>query len=139
MALSTFLSKEMLLWIGTDLVAFTTDFDFEVNKETIDVTTLSSAGWKAYLVDLKEWKVSFSGLVTRGTEGATETGWEELLTSLIGSDSTLTISIKTGVGGDQYITGSVFLTSLKMSGSVGDKLTYSGEMQGTGAFTLPTS
>jgi len=138
MALSAVLSKEMLVYIGSDVVAFTTDFDFEVNKESIDVTTLSSSGWKAFLVDLKEWKVSFSGLVTRGSEGASETGWEELLASLIGSDATLTISIKTTTSGDQYITGSVYLTSLKMSGSVSDKLTYSGEMQGTGAFTTPT-
>jgi len=139
MALSAVLAKEMIVYIGTDVVAFTTDFDFEVNKETVDITTLSSAGWKAFLVDLKEWKVSSSGLFTRGTEGANETGSEELLASLIGSDATLTVSVKTGVTGDQYITGSAYLISFKESGSVGDKITYSIELQGTGAFTLPTS
>lgn len=139
MALSAVLSKEMIVYIGTDVIAFATDFDFEVNKETIDITTLSAAGWKAFLVDLKEWKISTSGLLTRGTEGANETGSEELIASLIGSDATLTVAVKTGVPGDQYITGSAFLTSFKKSGSVGDKITFSAEFQGTGAFTLPTS
>jgi predicted secreted protein len=138
MALSAVLSKDMLISIGSNVIGFATDFDFEVNKQTIDITKLSSAGWKEFLVDLKEWKVSTSGMFTRGTPGANETGSPAMLASLIGSDAVVTISIKTAVTGDQYVTGSAYITSFKNSGSVGDKIKFSADFQGTGAFTLPT-
>ena len=138
MALSALLAKAMALYIGTDKLALVTDFDLEVNKETIDITTLDAAGWKQFLVDLKEWKISFSAIFTNGTEGANETGNEEILYSLVNSDSTLTAVLKTAVTGDQYVSGSAFLTSFKQSGGVGDKITWSGELQGTGALSLLT-
>lgn len=122
--------------ITNETLAFATDFDFEVNKETIDITTLASAGWKSFLVDLKEWKVSFSGLVTRGVPGAGEISYDELMTSLIGSDTDFTVIIKTTTTADQYHIGQAKLMSMKASGSVGDKLTYSGEMQGTSVLNL---
>lgn len=120
-------------------LGFATDFDFEINKQTIDVTTLSSAGWKAFMVDLKEWKVSFSGLITRGVPGATEICAADLLTSIIGVDTPLIAAIKTATSGDQYFVGEAFLTSFKNSGSVGDKIKYSGDLQGSGPISLLTN
>jgi len=139
MALTAVLSKEFFVLVGTKNIAFATDFDFEINKETIDVTTLDPDGWKAYLVDLKSWKISCSGLVTRGTPGGTETNNDDLLTSLLGTDTALTMAVNTKVSGDKYITGSAFLTSCKESGKVGDKVTFSCEFTGSGALTFPTN
>lgn len=62
------LSKNFSVIIGGEVVAFATDFSLEINKETIDVTVLRDDGWKQFLVDLKDWSVSFSGLITRGDE-----------------------------------------------------------------------
>jgi predicted secreted protein len=138
MALTAVLAKELILYIGTDVLAQATDFDLEVNKETVDITTLDAAGWKKFLVDLKEWKVSVSALFLRGTEGASETANEEVLSSLINSDAAISLAIKSATVGDQYVTGSAFLTSYKMSGSVGDKVTWSSDFQGTGALSLST-
>ena len=122
--------------ITNETLGFATDFDFEVNKETIDITHLSSSGWKEFLVDLKEWKVSFSGLVTRGVPGAGEISFDELMTSIIGTDTPLISVIKTTTSGDQYFIGEAYLISMKDSGSVGDKITYSGELQGSGVISL---
>lgn len=138
MALSAKLSGEMLIYIGTDAIGFAKDFDFEYNKETIDVTTLDSNGWKDFLIGLKEWKVSTSGLTTRGTAAASQLGSEDILDDMVDSDAAVTISIKSTESGDQYFTGSAFITSFKESGSVGDAITYSIELQGTGALTLAT-
>jgi predicted secreted protein len=113
-------------------VGFTTDFSLEINKSTVDVTRLASAGWKEYLIDLKDWKVSFSGFGTRGTPGANEYGYDQLLTSLLSNDTTLVAILKSSTTADQYTIGQAYLTSLKQSGAVGDALKYSGELQGTG-------
>ena len=138
MALSAVLTKEMTILQGTNVIAFCTDFSLEINKEPVDITNLSLSGWKQYLVDLKEWKVSFSGLVTRGTVVGSQVGYEQLMTSLLGTDTTLTCAVKSTGTGDQYVTGSAFLISLKQSGTVGDKVSYSGEFQGTGALSTAT-
>jgi hypothetical protein len=138
MALSAVLSKEMTILQGTNVIAFATDYNLEINKEPVDVTHLSSAGWKAYLVDLKEWKVSFTGLVTRGTTVGSQVGYEQLITSLLGTDTTLTCALKSTGSGDQYVTGSAYLVSLKQSGQVGDKISYTGEFQGTGTLSTAT-
>ena len=135
MALTPKLSKEMSISYGGDVIALTTDFDLEINKESIDVTTLDSAGWREKLVDLKDWKISFSGLQGKGTVGAGEAGWDELLTSLKGTDTPVQVIMSSTDTGDWIETGNAFLVSLKMSGSVGDKITFSGELEGTGALT----
>jgi predicted secreted protein len=118
--------------ITNNTVGFTTDFNLEINKETIDITRLASAGWKEYLVDLKDWKVSFSGFGTRGTPAANEYGYDALLTSMIGVDTPVTAILKSSTTADQYTIGQALLIGLKSSGAVGDAVKYSGELQGTG-------
>ncbi len=117
-------------------VAFATEFGIDINKTTVDVTTLASSGWKQFLVDLKEWKISFSGLSTRGTPGASETGSEQLILSMVGTDTPFTIIVKSAVSLDQYVIGQGLLTSLKESGSTGDAKKFTGELQGTSVFSL---
>jgi len=122
--------------ITNETLGFATDFDFEVNKETIDITTFDSVGWKDFMVDMKEWKVSFSGLVTRGVPAAGQISYDEVLASLVGSDTQFTLIIKSTTAADQYFIGRGYLTSMKASGSVGDKMTYAGEVQGIGVVDL---
>lgn len=124
--------------VTTETLGFATDFDFEVNKETIDVTTLDSNGWKQFLVDLKEWKVSSSGLVTRGVPASGQISYDDMMLSIVGTDTPFIVTIKTETSGDQYFIGHALLTSMKQSGSVGDKITYSCELQGTGVISLLT-
>ena len=132
MALTARLTKSISISSGGDVIGFATDFEISINKEVIDVTTLSASGWKEKLVDLKDWKVSVSGLVTYGTPGANEIGSEDLLASILDSDVAVTLLITSGVAGDSQKTGSAFLTAYNESGSVGDKITFSAEFEGTG-------
>ncbi len=66
MSTNPILSKEFAIMYGGEVIAWTTDFSLEINKETVDITVLASDGWKDKLVDLKEFSVSFNGLVSRG-------------------------------------------------------------------------
>lgn len=121
-----------------DTIGYCTDFELQVNKEPIDITTLSATKWKEFLVDLCEWKVSGSGLVTYGTPGASEIGSEGVLTSLLDTDTAATLIMTSGESGDQYISGSAFLVSFSKAAQVGDKQTFNFEFQGTGELTDPT-
>lgn len=138
MALTTKLAKEMSISHDGDTLLLVTDFTFEVNKETIDVTTLDDAGWRSFLVDLKDWKISGSANQGKGTAGASEAGWDELMVDLK-ADTAAVAVVFTSTDVDDFLeTGTGFLTSLSASGSVGDKITYSFEIQGTGAIVTTT-
>jgi predicted secreted protein len=123
---------------GSNDVIKLTGWSLEVNKETVDVTSLDSAdAWKEFLVDLKEWSLSFDGIVVR-EQDALLTDFQGLLEDLITSDTAVTVLITESGSGYTTLTigGSGFLTGLPLSGSLGDKQTFSGTVQGTGALTL---
>ena len=142
------LSKELIfkLWDSTagsyKTVARSTGYNMEINKETIEVTSFDAAGWREYLVDLKDWGISADGIVLRTVESDKE-NYEELLTSLIGTDTTLVIQMinpaayTDATDGTLYSheVGNIFLTSLPLTGSLGDKQTYSMTGQGSGKLT----
>ena len=135
MALTTKLAKEMSISYSGDTLLLVTDFTFEVNKETIDVTTFDSAGWREFLVDLKDWKISGTANQGKGTAGASEAGFDELMADLKATAAAVAVIFTSTDSGDFIETGTGFLTSLNASGSVGDKITYSFEIQGSGVIT----
>lgn len=135
MATDAILGKEMTLTYDSKIIARCTDFTLEVSKEPIDITTLQSDGWKEKKVDLKDWSISFNALVTRGAD-ATYSVYDELLNDLLTNDTAITcIVADTGTGHTISLTGSAFLTSLSTSVTVGDKVTYSGTLEGTGSLS----
>lgn len=138
MATSVKLTKEFVVKYDGDVIARCTDFDFEVNKQTVDITSLDSDGWRELLADMKEWRVNFNAMVTRGTVGATETDYDALMQEIKTSDDPAVVAVTTTTASDKFESGSAFLTSLRASGSVGDKVTYSGTFEGTGGLTTGT-
>ncbi len=133
MPLNARLTKFISISRNGDTVGYATDFEISINKEVIDITTLSAQGWKEKLVDMKEWKVSVNGLVTYGTPDANEIGSEDLLASIIDDDTPATLLISSGISGDSTKTGDAFLVSYAETGTVNDKMTFSAEFEGTGA------
>lgn len=59
------LSSEFTIIYGGEVIAYCTDFTLEKNKEIIDITKLGDT-WKNKKVDMKDFSVSFNGMVTRG-------------------------------------------------------------------------
>lgn len=133
MAQDPILSKAMTLSYAGKVIARCTDFSLEVNKEVIDITTLQSAEWKEILVDMKSWSVSFNALATRGAD-ATFTVYDELLSDVITNDTLVAVAIDdTGPSATIAVAGNGFLTAIPMNVAVGDKVTYSGTIEGSGA------
>ena len=126
------LSKTMSITNEGVAIARLTGWSLEVNKETVDITNFDSASaWREFLVDLKDWSVSFDGIVTRTGTG----DYEEMLAELIATDTSVTIVLDDSAASTD-ISGEGFITSIPLTGSLGDKQTFSGTIQGTGALTI---
>lgn len=131
------LGSEMTLVYDGSVIAYATDFDMEINKETIDVTSLASNGWKEYKTDMKEWSLSFNGLVTR-TDSSTSIDYDDLVYDIKNDSSTVVVAIKPDITSNKYEEGNGLLTSVKFAGTVGDKVTFSGSIKGTGSLETKT-
>ena len=69
----------------------------------------------------------------KGTPDASTIGWDELLLDMKATDTPVTVTMTSTDSGDWVETGTAIITSLKMSGTTGDKVTYSGDLQGSGS------
>ncbi len=141
------LAKEFVVKVHGMVVARCTDFSFSVNRETIDVTSFDTQGWTEKMSDNKDWSLSFGSMVTRDAEsgdpgyahGLTDIGsgtYENLLALMLSATGdypvTVALQLSTGSG---FVEGPGILQSLDIDGSVGDKATYSGTIEGAGAIT----
>lgn len=125
------LSNTVTVTYDSVTVVNVTGFSLEVNKETVDVTSFSSGAYKAFLVDLKDWSISFDAVVARTGTGTYETMIVDML-----ADTVFKVVTFVDSAASTTFTGNGHITSMSLSGSVGDKQTYSCSIQGTGTLTL---
>ena len=141
------LAKEFVIKVGSHVannvmvIARCTDFSLTLGKNTVDITSFDSDGFEEFLGDNKNWSISFGSMVTR--DGNDPSGvfinlfdeWASAATDL-----PVTVSIGAFSGsGTGYYEGEGILNDLSADGSVGDKATYSGSIQGTGKIERKTS
>ena len=130
------LSKEFVISYDGDVIAKCIDFTFEINRNTIDLTSLDSGSWREILADQKEWRITFNALVPKtGTNN-----YDAMLEELKDNDEPVTVSMskRDPENGDKYEEGDAIITSLTFSASVGDRATYSGTLEGTGPLLTKT-
>ena len=116
--------------LGTNKIAEISNWSLDLGADDIDITSFDSNGWKEYLAGLKEWSGSIEGnLKTNDTNGqkAIFSAW------LAGTPLTFTFEVSSGV----TFQGSAFVKP-SIEVPVDDKATFSCDIQGTGALTLPT-
>ena len=135
------LAKEFVLSISGMVIARCTDFSLSLGKNTVDITSFDSDGFEEYIADNKNWNISFGSMVTRdhGVGTSNGTGWGSgvylnLFDHWASSTSDYPVAVGIGDSGtaQEYFTGLGILTELSMDGAVGDKITYSGTIQGSG-------
>lgn len=129
------LSKSMIISLDGNPIARATGWSFNVDKETVDVTSFdSSQGFKEFLVDLKEAEVTFDGLVSRDSSTSSN-DYETLLTNIINSDASVSVLLD-DTSAPTDITFAGWLTNVSLTGSLGDKQTYSGTVKPTGIISI---
>jgi len=116
--------------LGTNKIAEISNWSLDLGADDIDITSFDSNGWKEYLAGLKEWSGSIEGnLKTDDTNGqkAILNAW------LSGASLAFTFVVSSGV----TFQGSA-LVKPSIEVPVDDKASFSCDITGTGALTLPT-
>ncbi len=116
--------------LSANKVAEISNWSLDLGADDIDITSFDSNGWKEYLAGLKEWSGSIEGnLKTDDTNGqkAIFNAW------LTGTPLTFTFEVSSGV----TFQGSAFVKP-SIEVPVDDKATFSCDIQGTGALSLPS-
>jgi predicted secreted protein len=116
--------------LSANKVAEISNWSLDLGADDIDITSFDSNGWKEYLAGLKEWSGSIEGnLKTDDTNGqkAIFSAW------LAGTSLTFTFEVSSGVSfqGKAFVKPSIEVP-------VDDKASFSCDITGTGALTLPT-
>lgn len=133
-------SKQMSVVIDGSTLGCATDFSLAISKDMIEIACLTATGAKQAVPDLYGWTVSFSGLrMTSATVDAGKLSYDDLAQSLITSDSDVSVYILPSVSSNKYMVGNAYITSISMEGGVGSPVTFSGELQGTGALSQETT
>jgi len=114
---------------GANKIAELSNWSLDLGADDIDVTSFDSNGWKEFLAGLKEWSGSIEGnLKTDDTNGqkAILNAW------LAGTALEFTFEVSSGVTfeGEALVKPSIEVP-------VDDKASFSCDIQGTGALTLP--
>lgn len=121
-----------------DISAFCEEVSLSRDIETAEVTTFGDDA-KEYITGLTDATVSLSGKFDSGTASAID----PVLSGILGSASTVSWAYRIssdsiGATNPEY-QGEGILTSYEVSGTVGDAVTFSAEIQCTGAITRATS
>ena len=116
--------------IGANKVAEIANWSLDLGADDIDVTSFDSNGWKEYLAGLKEW----SGSIEGNFKPNDTNGQKAILQAwLAGTPLTFTFEVSSGV----TFQGSA-LVKQSIEVPVDDKASFSCDITGTGALTLPT-
>ena len=116
--------------LGANKIAEISNWSLDLGADDIEITSFDSEGWKEYLAGLKEWSGSIEGnLKTDDTNGQ-----KAILTAWINGETLeFTFEVSSGVSfqGEAFVKPSIEVP-------VDDKASFSCDITGTGALTLPT-
>jgi predicted secreted protein len=116
--------------LGANKVAEISNWSLDLGADDIDITSFDSNGWKEYLAGLKEW----SGSIEGNFDSTDTNGQKAILNAwLNGEKLTFTFEVSSGVSfqGEAFVKPSIEVP-------VDDKASFSCDITGTGALTLPT-
>jgi len=120
----------MGVYIGSTLIAHSTEGSISLSMDTRDISSKDSAGARALLEGMKSGSISVSALYSEdGAYGA-----DELYTAMA-ARTPLAVKFSTEVSGDHFWSASSYLTSLEVSASTEDNVSFSATFELTGAIT----
>lgn len=116
--------------IDSTKIAEISNWSLDLGADDVEITSFDSEGWKEYLAGLREW----SGSIEGNFDSTDTTGQKAILNAwLNGTKLSFTFEVSSGVTftGDAFVKPSIEVP-------VDDKASFSCDITGTGALTLPT-
>jgi predicted secreted protein len=120
--------------LNTNKVAEISNWSLDLGADDVEITSFDSNGWKEYLAGLKEWSGSIEGNFDSGDTTGYFNGQKAILNAwLNGQELEFTFEVSSGVTfkGEALVKPSIEVP-------VDDKASFSCDITGTGALTLPT-
>jgi predicted secreted protein len=116
--------------LGANKIAEISNWSLDLGADDVEITSFDSNGWKEYLAGLKEWSGSCEG----NFKADDTNGQRAILNAwLAGEKLEFTFEVSSGVTfkGEALVKPSIEVP-------VDDKASFSCDITGTGALTLPT-
>lgn len=113
--------------------AFSTSASISLSMDTRDISNKASAGWRELLEAQMSWSASVEGLYALTDAGTNPVKNYDDLFALLTSRAQTFLELNSGVSGDKYYYGQVYLTSLEQSAPLEDNMTFSATFEGTAA------
>ena len=138
-----FNGTNLVVLVGSEVVAHSTSCSLSVSVDLPDSTTKSSQGWADQIGGLKSWSLTTDGLATVDPTGATYIVGD--IFTALAARTAVTVkftTVSTGstvIAGDLYWTGLAFIESLDVTADMESPATYSVSFTGTGVLTQGTN
>lgn len=133
-----FNGTNLVVLVGTEVVAHSTSCSLSVSADLPDATTKSSGGWADQIAGLRSWSLTTDGLATVEPTGANYVVGD-IFSALNGRQTVTvkftTVSGSTPVNGDLIWYGSAFIESLDITADMESPATYSVSFTGQGQLT----
>jgi predicted secreted protein len=137
-----FNGTNLVVLIGTEVIAHSTSCSLSVSADLPDATTKSSGGWAQQIAGLRSWSLTTDGLAT---VEPTSTNYSvgDIFSALNGR-ATVTVKFTTATGstpivGDLVWSGSAFVESLDITADMESPATFSASFTGFGQLTQATN
>jgi len=124
----------LLIYLGGNVVAHTTDITFKLDNAMVDVTTRNSNGWKETLAGIRTWSLAVTGVVAFDDT----TGWMAFVQGVV-NRSLFTVKFSTGITGDFYFSGNGHISATGSTAKMETGATFTGTVEGTGPLTIGTN
>lgn len=133
-----FLGTQVSLYIGTKKILNATSKDFSLDTNIVDITDDDTGGFTAHLPADHSGKMTIEGnLVQQASVTSTYISFEDLLDYQL-NRTTFVARMVTGTTGDMVLIANAFVSNTKMGAPHGDKVTFTADLQLTGAITVAT-
>jgi predicted secreted protein len=137
-----FNGTNLVVLVGTEVVAHSTSCSLSVSADLPDSTTKSSGGWADEIAGLRSWSLTTDGLATVDPTGANFVVGD-IFTSMYNRTKVTvkftTVTGSTPVVGDLIWSGEAFIESLDVTADMESPATYSVSFTGTGVLTQATN
>jgi predicted secreted protein len=131
-----FLGTQVSLYIGTKKILNATSKDFNLDTAVVDVTDDDTGGFTAHLAGNHTGKMTIEGnLVQQASVTSSYISFEDLMDYQL-NRTVFVARMVTGTTGDMVMIANAFVSNTKMGAPTGDKVTFTADLQLTGAITV---
>jgi len=137
-----FNGTNLVVLVGSEVVAHSTSCSLSVSADLPDSTTKSSGGWADQIAGLRSWSLTTDGLATVEPTNVNYSVGD--IFSALNGRGVVTVKFTTANGstpivGDLVWSGSAFVESLDITADMESPVTYSASFTGQGVLTQTTN